>query len=807
MTLPPGTKLGRYEIRSKIGQGGMGEVYLAHDTKLDRKVAVKILLPEAATDRRRMQRFSQEAKAASALNHPNILTIYEIERFDSTNFIATEFIDGQSLRERLTTPLRLREILEIATQIAKALNAAHEAGIIHRDIKPDNIMLRRDGIIKVLDFGLAKLTESVSESIDTEAPTRISNNTEPGVVMGTAMYMSPEQARGLPVDARTDIFSLGIVIYQMVTDHLPFTGSSTYEIVASILNDKEAPSLAHFTREAPQELERIVAKTLRKDRDERYQNANDLLLDLKALKERLTFDAEMKRSGRTPEFAATGKFNMRLTSSSGKQRKLVAVFSLVVVVVAAIVGLSFYFRRATTATTIESIAVLPFVNDNKDPNTEYLADGIPESIINSLSPLPNLKVMSRNSAFHYKGQELDLDQVAKELKVQAIVTGRITQGGDGLLIGVELINVQDRSQIWGRKYNRKLVDVFDVQEEIAKEISEKLRTKLFGAERPLGKRATENLKAFQYYAQGRSYYGRRTREDLITTTQYFEKAIAEDQNYALAYAGLADVYGAMGVRGYIEPPQARRKEEEYARKALDLDDNLAEAHAAFGVIHVVFAPFNFSVGDRELRRAIELSPSLAGAHQFLGHSLMEQGRIDEGLAEYLKARELDPLSAIVARNVATSYYAKREYAQALKLLQEANELGPAFTNPGEIGIYIQNRLFDETLAELEKAKKDRPGDPVLIYDTGAIYAAQGKRAEAVQIVKQLEQMSGTSMSQAQFIARIYAILNETEQAFAWLERALAVGGMSGIHKDDVMWDPIRSDPRFADLLRRLGIPQ
>lgn len=805
MSLNAGTRLGRYEIRSKIGAGGMGEVYLAHDTKLDRKLAVKILLPEAAADRRRMQRFSREAKAASALNHPNIVTIYEIETLDTTTFIAAEFIDGQSLRERLTAPLRLAEILEIATQIARALAAAHEAGIIHRDIKPDNIMVRRDGIVKVLDFGLAKLTGSPTESLDTEAPTRISTNTSPGVVMGTAIYMSPEQARGLPVDARTDIFSLGIVIYQMVTAHLPFSGSTTYEIVASILNDREASSLSHFTSEAPQELERIVAKTLRKNPDERYQSAKDLLLDLKTLQERLTFDASMNRSGGVRESAGTTDFHARQTSTRAKERKLLAVL-LLVPVLAAIVGASFYFRRATTATSIESIAVLPFINENSDPNTEYLADGIPDSIINSLSPLPNLKVMSRNSAFHYKGNEIDVGQVAAELNVQAVLMGRITQSGDALIIGVELINAQDRTQIWGQKYNRKLADLFAVQDEIATEISEKLRTKFFTTERALTRRATENLKAFQYYAQGRSYYGRRTREDLITTTHYFEKAIAEDQNYALAYAGLADVYGAMGVRGYIEPAQARLKEEEYARKALELDNNLAEAHAAFGLMHVIFAPFNFSVADRELRRAIELSPSLAGAHHFLGHSLMEQGRVDEGLAEYLKARELDPLSAIVARNVATCYYVKREYGRALDYLRQANELGPAFTNPVEIGIYIQNGLLDETLRELEKAKKERPADPVLIYQTGAILAAQGKRAEALEVIQQLEQMSGTSMSQSQFIARIYVILNEKDQAFGWLDRALEVGGLGGIQKVDPLWDPIRSDPRFSDLLRRVGIP-
>src|SRR5437762_1902317 len=390
---------------------------------------------------------------------------------------------------------------------------------------------------------------------------------------------------------------------------------------------------------------------------------------------------------------------------------------------------------------VKSIAVLPFENQNRDPDTEYLSDGIPESIINSLSQLPNLKVMSRNSVFHYKGKEMDAPAVARELKVQAVLTGRMTQRGDGLSISVELINAQDNSEIWGQQYNRKLADVFAVQEEIAKEISEKLRLKLTGAERQqLAKRPTENLKAFQYYMQGRGYINRRTREDLLMAIRYCDKAIEEDRNYTLAYAGLADTYGILGVYGYIAPIEGRRKGEEAARKALALDENLAEAHAALGLASVQFAPFNFSLGDRELRRAIELSPSLALAHQNLGLSLVRQGRLDESLEELLKARELDPLSSIIARLVAMPYYLKRNYARALELVRQANELGPAFTTTWEIGVYIQNRLFNEALAELEKAKRERKDDPILIFDTGMIYAAQGKRAEALQVIKKLEEM-------------------------------------------------------------------
>ncbi len=475
-------------------------------------------------------------------------------------------------------------------------------------------------------------------------------------------------------------------------------------------------------------------------------------------------------------------------------------------VISAVVASSYFYLHSSKA-AIDSIAVLPFVNASGDPNTEYLSDGIPESIINSLSQLPNLKVMSRNSVFHYKGKDTDAQAVARELKVQGVLTGRVAQRGDGLSINVELINAQDNSQIWGQQYNRKLADVFAVQEEIAKEISEKLRVKLSGAEqRQLAKRPTENLRAFQYYIQGRSYVHRGAREDLLTAVRYCEKALEEDRNYALAYAGLADAYAYLGARAYIAPIEGRRKAEEAARKALALDDNLAEAHAALAFAYIAFSPANFPLGDRELRRALELSPSLARAYLNLGGSFLRQGRLDEGLQELLKAREFDPLSSDIARGVALPYYLKRDYLRALELLRQANELGPALSHSWEIGAYIENRSFNEALAELEKARRDRKDDSILIYSTGMVYAAQKKRTEALQNIKELEEMSGATLSQAQGIAKIYAVLNEKELALTWLDRGLATGAIGFFYKDDPCWDPIRSDPRFADLVRWMGIP-
>ena len=485
-----------------------------------------------------------------------------------------------------------------------------------------------------------------------------------------------------------------------------------------------------------------------------------------------------------------------------------------IVVIAGAISVGVFFlgrytssKQSGAESPTKSIAVLPFDNQNRDPNTDYLSDGIPESIINSLSQLPQLRVMARSTVFSYKGKDVDPRKVGNDLGVRAVLMGRLIQQGDNLAIRTELVNVADGTELWGQQYNRKLADVFAVQEEIAREISEKLRLKLSGAERQqLAKRPTDNLKAFQYYMQGQSSAQRRTREDLLTAIRYCEKAIEEDGNYARAYAGLADVYTSLGVYGYIAPIEGRRKTDENARHALALDDNLAEAHAALGLPHTFFAPYNFSQGDQELRRATELSPSLTIAHFYLGTSFARQGRLDESIEEYLKARELDPLSSIIARSVTLPYYLKRDYVRALELLRQANELGPPWTTTFEIGIYIQNRSFNEALAELEKAKRERPSDPLLIYDTGMVYAAQGKQTEALQIIKELEEMSGANLSQAHWIAKICATLNEKELAFSWLDRGLATGAIGSFYKDEPVWDPIRSDPRFAALVEKMFAP-
>ena len=489
------------------------------------------------------------------------------------------------------------------------------------------------------------------------------------------------------------------------------------------------------------------------------------------------------------------------------QRKFIVlpIAGLIVIALAALIY--FYLPRKET-TAIDSIAVLPFANTSSDPNADLVSDGITESIISTLSQLSQLKVMARSTVFQYKGKDVDPRKVGHDLGVRAVLMGRLIQQGDNLTIRAELVNVSDGTAVWGQQYNRKLADVFALQEEIAREISERLRVRLTGLEQQqLAKRPTQNLKAFQYYMQGRAYNQRSTREDQLMAIRYCEKAIEEDRNYALAYTGLSDAYLVLGPRGHVAPVEGRHKAEDAARQALSLDNNLAEAHAALGASYALFSPADFSLADRELRRAIELSPSLALAHHYLGISLLRQGRLDEGSTEFLKAREIDPLSPIIARNAALPYCLKRDYVRALELLRQANKLGPALATTWEIGVYIQNRLFDEALAELEKAKRERKDDPILIYDTGMVYAAQGKRTEALQTIKELEAISGANVDEAHWIAKIYAALGEKDQAFSWLDRGLATGAIGVFYKDEPVWDSISSDPRFPDLLRRMGVPQ
>ena len=839
MTLKPGTKLGRYEIRAKIGTGGMGEVYLAQDAKLDRKVALKILPTDVATHHDRMHRFEQEAKAASALNHPNIITIFEIEQVDSVNFIATEFIDGQTLRERMRSgPMKLGEVLEVAIQSASALSAAHDAGIVHRDIKPENLMLRRDGIVKVLDFGLAKLTDRpVATSVDTEALTRAQIKTEPGVVMGTAIYMSPEQARGLEVDARTDIFSLGVLIYEMVAGRLPFEGSNQNEIVASIIGDKAVPPLARYTQEVPAELERIVAKAARKNRDERYQTIKDLLLDLRALKQELEFSAKLERSAApqarvspattsgapssaTDQLAAsTVEASKAYPTSSAeyvitgiKQHKLVALVALVVIA-GGIAGLAAYLHAHNTEVAIESIAVLPFTNQNHDPDSDYLSDGLTESIINSLTQLPNLKVIARSSVFRYKGKETDPMAAGKELGVRSVLTGRILQRGDSLTISTELLDVRDNKQLWGEQYHEKTSDLLSIQREIAKEITGNLRLKLSGPEQSrLAKHYTENAEAYQLYLKGRFYWNKRTEEGVRKGIEYFQQAIEKDPTYALAYTGIADCYSLETLHidvGSLSPSEAAPKAKAAAMKALELDDTLAEAHTSLAFIKLNF-DWDWTGAEREFKRAIELNPNYSNAHHWYSHYLMAMGRIEESLAESKRALELDPLSLIMNVHLGWHYLNAHQYDLAIEQLSKALEMDPNFgMGHWYLGLAdAQKERYSEAEDEMRKAKELLKDSMATEADTGYVYAVSGKKDQALKVIDELKELSKRRYVSSYHVAMIYLGLKEKDQAFEWLENAYRERSDLLVYlKVEPRLESVRSDQRFTDLVRRVGLPQ
>jgi TolB-like protein/DNA-binding winged helix-turn-helix (wHTH) protein/Flp pilus assembly protein TadD len=494
-------------------------------------------------------------------------------------------------------------------------------------------------------------------------------------------------------------------------------------------------------------------------------------------------------------------------SRAGSWRKPILTGAALALLAAALLAF-FYFSKSRQ--TIDSVAVLPFVNDGADPKMDYLSDGITERLINDLSLLPNLKVIARNSVFHYKKSENapnDIRRIAGELGVQAILTGRVVQRGDDLVISVELIDASDNTHLWGERYNRKFSDVFDVQKEISGDITRKLRVRLSSVREPaIARRDTDNIKAFESYMTGRLYIHRRTREDLLIAVGYYEEAIKEDPNYAQAYAGLAEAYGNLGVRGYISPTEGRRKLEAAARRAVELDETLAEGHTMLGYSLMGFAPFNFPAAEKELRRAIEISPSLAIAHLYLSLSLLRHDRLEEGFAEMQRARELDPFSAIIARQVALYYYLKRDIARALEVLARANEIGPAFTTIGENGIYVRSELHKEALAALEHEKQQRKDDPLLIAGTGMICAAEGRRAEAQASIEELKRLSGSDLKHAQWIAKIYALRGESDEALNWLKRGFETGSIGAFYKDEPLWDGLRGDPRFKELVREMGIP-
>lgn len=833
--LAAGQTIGHYKIVSQLGAGGMGEVYLAHDTTLGRKIALKLLPAEFTRDTRRMRRFQQEARAASALNHPNIVTIHEVGEVDGRHFIATEFIDGETLRQRLSgtptgdsgsrtsgTSLKIGEILNIGIQTADALAAAHEAGILHRDIKPENIMVRRrDNYIKVLDFGLAKLTGEV----DTEGPTRPQVMTGAGLVMGTVSYMSPEQARGEKVDSRTDIWSLGVVLYELIAGCRPFQGANTNETLALILNDKEPLPLARFARDLPTELERIVAKALRKEREERYQVVKDLLLDLKSLKQRLAFEAELEHStppaGRVEATTGSGGAAVKTKAESAAptassveyvarhKGSFTVALTVLVLLIALGLGYWFYNRSASTVTLINSVAVLPFTNESGNPDVEYLSDGMTESLINSLSQLPNMRVMARSTMFSFKGKAMDPQTIGKQLSVDAVLTGRVVQRGDSLTIQTDLVKVSDGSQMWGERYNRKTSDILAVQEDISREIVGKLRLRLSGEqEQRVAKRYTENIEAYQLYLLGRFHWNKFTVEGARKSIDYFNQALAKDPNYALAYHGLSDAYQVLGQIGF-RPNEVLPKAIVYADKALAVDPTLPEAHLSRGACELWYG-WNWTMAEKELKRAMELNPNLPDPHDLYGQFLSGMGRFDEAIAENKRALELDPLSTIRNANLGGVFYLRRQYDLAIGQSRKVTELDTNFfSGPLIIGqAYGQQGKYPEAIAELIKTRGLPSGFAPATSELGYIYAVSGQRTKAQELLRELQERAKQEFVDPYYIAIIYLGLGEQDETFAWLNKACEERSYWLLWLNvEPKFDRLRAEPRFRDLVRRVGLAQ
>jgi eukaryotic-like serine/threonine-protein kinase len=829
--LSASTTLSHYRILSKIGAGGMGEVYLAEDLKLGRRVALKVLTHELTENSERLLRFEREARAASALNHPNILTVYEIGESEGVHFIATEFIEGQSLRQRLRQgALKLREVLDLGIQIASAVAAAHEAGIVHRDIKPENIMVRKDHLVKVLDFGLAKLVKLGVEELDHEGVTRALLKTSPGVVMGTTAYMSPEQARGRDVDERTDIWSLGVVLHHLVTGEVPFAGDTKGDVIASILKT-EPPPLVHQAELVPRELEHIVNKALRKNREDRYQHVKDLLIDLKDCKQELEFLSKQGRSlppeqstihrssqtARSAVVETSSATDLHTTSSAEyivseiKRHKLgamTALVGLIGLVTLAVFAYSRYFA-AGDQKGIDSLAVLPFANDTGDLEMEYLSDGLTESLINNLSQLPRLKVIARSSAFRYKGKTANPEEAARALGVKSVLSGRVLRLGESLQISVELMDARDRTQMWGEQYNRKGRDLMAVQQEIAQEISRSLRLKLSSAEQSrVGDTHTSSPEAYELYLKGRFYWNKRTGEALKKSVEYFNQAIEKDPSFALAYVGLADAYIVIPFFSVGSPQDSYPKAKAAARRALEIDETLAEAHTALAAALVDY-DWKLAESNREFERAIELNPNYANAHHWYAReNLTIMGQFDKALSEMRRAQELDPISLIINANFGKAYFNARRYDEAIQQLRKTIEIDPGFFVAHHYlgSAYAMKGAFSEALSEYQKAHQLNEDDPHVLALTGRLYAVAGKRAEALKMLAQLRSLARERYVADYNLALVYAGLGDKDKAFEALEKSYRdhTVDMLTLYYDPLM-DNLRSDSRFAGLLQRVGL--
>ena len=775
LRLGPGTRIGAYQITELLAVGGMGEVYRAHDARLNRKVAIKVLPRAFSADPERLRRFGQEARAVAALSHPNVAHIYEIGECEGLRYIAMEYVQGETLRARIAQGGVKPELaLEIAEQIASALAAAHAAGIVHRDIKPENIMVRPDGLVKVLDFGLAKLTEATTDTstqrVWTDHPLVKS---QPGILIGTVSYMSPEQALRNPVDARTDVWSLGVVLYELITSRHPFEGSTATKMMASIVDLEPSPLPQDVLKIAPR-MQHILGRALQKSAEKRYQTTKELLEDLRAVKDELALHS---RAGRARRFMA--------------RHRLIFV-ALTVVLLALLVFAIRLTRRDDQA--IDSIAVVPLANQTGDPAMDYVSSGVAEGLIENLSQLSGLRVISRNAAFRYSGPNINPHEIGRELNVRAVLTGRIESRGKILVISLELVDTRDERRLWGRQYNREPSDLLTLVADISRSVPSGLRLRVTGPDQQkLARTSTVNSDAYQFYLKGRHFlYGRG--EDKVKAMEYFEKAIQADPKYARAYAALSFSYLVLGV-GDLAPGEAEPKAKEAALKAIELDPMLVEAHISLGQLKFI-TEWDFAGGLREFERALELNPDDEEANEFYGIDLGFMDRHEEGIAHLKRALQVNPFSPIANVYLGQEYRQAGQEDMAVEQFKNCIEMnfgrGPARSWLAEV--YEEKKMYKEALAELSKMPPDDQGT---MTSMGYVYAVTGKHAEARKMLRKIKELSKKRYVTPSWVALVYVGLGQKDEAFKWLEKGYVEHSPRMLMiKHDRRFDSLRSDPRF-----------